>query len=365
MKIKLFKKNTIPSSPTTLDDGIYYIKNATTNTVDVIVISGGKIYRPNTWGLSGNSGSNPDTDFIGTTDAKDLNIRTNNEKRIAVKANGQIRIGEDFESPYDISINYTKNSPSINLRHDNQDGTASAVRLGLATANGNFHTLAKKNDVVLMRTGQGSNLIIGTNSTTEPGEESKSVIIAPNNAPGYPLVVRSFPNAETRIGIGLQNPSDKLHIDSNKNNDSGVTFNRFNANTPSTASAKPLGITASGKVVTTDLPKEVYSTVEPTLIGTWTDGAVTKSVYQQVFQGTTTVVQKATQLGTLPSGAKAIEIKAVGYDSAGNSHPLPMIEHDANGTPYMLVWLSGPAVIAYSKSDTALGSFHVTVRFLL
>lgn len=45
------------------------------------------------WGLTGNSGTDPATNFIGTTDAKDLVIRTNNTERVRVTSGGNVGIG--------------------------------------------------------------------------------------------------------------------------------------------------------------------------------------------------------------------------------------------------------------------------------
>ena len=42
------------------------------------------------WGLSGNAGTTNGTDFIGTTDAQDLDIRTNNVVRTRITQKGQI-----------------------------------------------------------------------------------------------------------------------------------------------------------------------------------------------------------------------------------------------------------------------------------
>jgi hypothetical protein len=60
----------------------------------------GTIWRPimysspvSHWQLAGNSGTNPVTQFIGTTDSVDLAFRTNNLQRFTVKANGLTGIG--------------------------------------------------------------------------------------------------------------------------------------------------------------------------------------------------------------------------------------------------------------------------------
>jgi hypothetical protein len=45
------------------------------------------------WGLTGNAGTNPATQFIGTTDAQGLILKTNNLERISVESSGDVGIG--------------------------------------------------------------------------------------------------------------------------------------------------------------------------------------------------------------------------------------------------------------------------------
>lgn len=45
------------------------------------------------WGLTGNAGTNPATNFIGTTDAQSLVMRTNNTERLHIAAAGNVGIG--------------------------------------------------------------------------------------------------------------------------------------------------------------------------------------------------------------------------------------------------------------------------------
>ena len=48
----------------------------------------------NDWALTGNAGTAPATNFIGTTDAQPLVIRTNNTEKVRINSNGKVGIGE-------------------------------------------------------------------------------------------------------------------------------------------------------------------------------------------------------------------------------------------------------------------------------
>jgi hypothetical protein len=48
----------------------------------------------NAWGLTGNSGTLPATNFLGTIDAKDLVIKTNSTERVRIGVAGEISVGD-------------------------------------------------------------------------------------------------------------------------------------------------------------------------------------------------------------------------------------------------------------------------------
>lgn len=56
-----------------------------------VALSGGT--GGNDWSLLGNAGTNPATNFIGTTDAQDWVIKTNNTEKIRVLSNGNLGVG--------------------------------------------------------------------------------------------------------------------------------------------------------------------------------------------------------------------------------------------------------------------------------
>lgn len=52
----------------------------------------------NAWGLTGNAGTSTTTNFLGTTDAKDLLIKTNGSERIRIASGGNVGIGSSSPS---------------------------------------------------------------------------------------------------------------------------------------------------------------------------------------------------------------------------------------------------------------------------
>lgn len=87
------------------------------------------------WDISGNSGTTPTTNMLGTTDAQDLSIVTNNAEVVRVAANGNVGINEPSPSAsLDIvSPNVGALTPAIRI----QDGTEVAGYVLTSDANGN------------------------------------------------------------------------------------------------------------------------------------------------------------------------------------------------------------------------------------
>ena len=57
------------------------------------LVSFSNFYFSQSWNVQGNAGTNPATDFVGTTDDKDLVMKTNNIERIRINSNGNIGVG--------------------------------------------------------------------------------------------------------------------------------------------------------------------------------------------------------------------------------------------------------------------------------
>ncbi len=82
--------NTVVSAE--LKVGFYYWHDSKWNRLITLnEVSGGS----SGWELSGNANTDANANFIGTTDAKPLHIRTNNEKRMVVTQTGNVGVGTE------------------------------------------------------------------------------------------------------------------------------------------------------------------------------------------------------------------------------------------------------------------------------
>lgn len=68
-------------------------KSNTSNYCDTAVYALNVINNNSSWGLTGNAGTDPATNFIGTIDSKDFIVKTNNTERLRILANGKVGIG--------------------------------------------------------------------------------------------------------------------------------------------------------------------------------------------------------------------------------------------------------------------------------
>jgi hypothetical protein len=86
------------TAPITYTAGVIGISQASTSTNGYLSSTdwntfNNKAGTSNTWTLTGNSGINPLTNFIGTTDNKSLRFRTNNTERLIIDSLGRVGIG--------------------------------------------------------------------------------------------------------------------------------------------------------------------------------------------------------------------------------------------------------------------------------
>ncbi|MBL0126012.1 MAG: SprB repeat-containing protein [Flavobacteriales bacterium] len=77
-----------------LDQGFYQVTVSDANSCEALQV-GTYISRPDRsdWTMGGNTGSDPETDYIGTADEQDVVLKSNATERLRIKSNGDVEVG--------------------------------------------------------------------------------------------------------------------------------------------------------------------------------------------------------------------------------------------------------------------------------
>ncbi len=209
--------------------GFYYWQNGLWN---VLADGSGK-----DWSSNGNANTDPDTNFIGTSDASNLTFKTNNITRLLIENEvnsvsgtaGDILIGNEHSGTL-------KSNNELVLRQDGDVFGSSVLRL--RNRNGEngaiFETINAAAYLVdfLFKTGPDTNPFV-SNIRFETRATSKKIATnttefqfgRPDNIDGGPtLVVGANGHGSNssfrigRLGIGTVNPTAKLEIDATSEN---------------------------------------------------------------------------------------------------------------------------------------------------
>lgn len=156
----------------------------------------------NAWNLTGNAGTNPSTNFLGTTDNNRLVFRTNNTEKMTILANGNVGINiTNPLSPLEINNSIPDNHLIINgvgpsiIFLGNGLGPNDAGRIGFANLSNQFTQGSLPSDFILQTLGATANLIFGTGG----GGTGNGIERARINSVGY-------------FGIATLAPTAKLHV---------------------------------------------------------------------------------------------------------------------------------------------------------
>jgi hypothetical protein len=163
------------------------------------------------WNTSGNAGSDPATNFIGTTDNQPLVLRTNNIEKLRVTANGRIGIGTatpatkvQIVDAGDVSLrvgtSVIGNKSSVNLGSGNN---LHGITLNLTAYGGEINDLALHTAASSISPG---NLHLVANPTSIDTMDLNQFVLK-----GTGLV-----------GIGTKDPTARLSVNGTTNNLSGT-----------------------------------------------------------------------------------------------------------------------------------------------
>lgn len=133
------------------------------------------------WQLTGNSATNPATNFLGTTDAVDLTVRTNNVERMRIGSNGNVGIGTapntdmvNVAGNINTSTQYNIGSVRV-LSNGGTDNLFAGVGSGGANA-GSSNTFVGK-DAGLSNTTGSENTFLGHSSGGQNTDGSQNTFL--------------------------------------------------------------------------------------------------------------------------------------------------------------------------------------------
>lgn len=167
------------------------------------------------WNITGNTGSNPATNFLGTSDSQPLSIRTNNTEQMRVTAAGYVGVGT-IAPIAKLNVVDTGNTYMV---VGSATGDMSSVSLG------NGHHGMSRN---LTSSGGTSNDVALYTTSSPVSPASLYLAAKPAISDSIPLNQFVLKN-NGNIGIGTKAPTAKLHV-----NDGGLTITN-NGAIPSSA----------------------------------------------------------------------------------------------------------------------------------
>lgn len=169
--------------------------------------SAGSISAGGGWSLTGNAGTNPSANFLGTTDYQRLVFRTANTERATISSNGYMGIGTtnpikllqvDNQSTEDNNIYVSGGSPSIYFSQSSTFPPAPYTipigRIALATRLGAHLQTSKAGDMVMFAATPGASLLFGAG------------VNSGNNG-----IERARISADGNLGINTPTPTARLH----------------------------------------------------------------------------------------------------------------------------------------------------------
>jgi hypothetical protein len=166
------------------------------------------------WLLTGNSGTTPPTNFLGTKDAQRLVFKTDSIERMTILANGNVGFGTS--SPQE-ALHYFNSTnadfaisgsvPVLNLWSGLTSNPFSNGQLGFATGVSDFVGGSQPGDFILQNNDTSHSIIFGTNQVGGDGIERMRI-----NKIGYIGIDKPSPTARLDINCvtlsGQTNPSN-------------------------------------------------------------------------------------------------------------------------------------------------------------
>src|SRR6201991_3907695 len=211
------------------------------------------------WLLTGNSGTNPTSNFVGTTDGQRLVFRTNNSEKMTILTSGSVGIGTNnpikpfhiFSGSIDQDMVIQGPGPSFQLQ-TTISGVDQNGKLAFTSASGQYAATSSPGDLILINDDVSGNILFSTNVFAGNGLER----------------MRIASNGNVGIGTTSTAPDARLQVEcSNSSSPSNVRLTNLQSGTGTALvidasgyvyrSASGLAASAASTPLTTDLQSQV------------------------------------------------------------------------------------------------------------
>ncbi len=204
------------------------------------------------WKVKGNSGTQSNTNFLGTTDNVSLRVRTNNVERMVVDSNGKVGIGQAIPS----KLVHVSAGTLLASGTTSSIGGIELIPRAVNTNGGGRIYFREDNDELFgfsvgYNGGNGGNEILNWPANTF------NIASHSSNATG--IVRFTIERISGNTGIGTTTPTAKLHVVGDGNTNANYTANLV------------------GNIATSNTAGVTKSTVEIQSSGNWT-GASAKNI---------------------------------------------------------------------------------------
>lgn len=143
------------------------------------------------WSLTGDAGTNPATNFLGTTDNQDFVITTNNTERVRVQADGDVGVGQNNPTT---KLHVTGTAPAFRL----QDGSQGVNKVLTSDATGN----ATWGNSSILTSGDDDWRFLSGNTYADPVYHSGRVVIGRTGTTTNHIDIDNGANTGSTMGIG-------------------------------------------------------------------------------------------------------------------------------------------------------------------
>lgn len=143
------------------------------------------------WSITGDTGTNPATNFIGSTDAQDVIVSTNNTERIRFQTDGDVGINQNNPST---KMHITGTAPVFRL----QDGSEGANKVLTSDATGK----ASWGSSSVLSAPDADWLFASGNTFADPVYHQGPVVIGRTGTTTHHLDIDNGANTGTTLGIG-------------------------------------------------------------------------------------------------------------------------------------------------------------------